>query len=366
MRTVSLPLVRIKLEQNAQPRVELDDAYTEEIVSDLLTDSLFPPIVVYYDGDDYWLADGFHRYRAHQRAGRSVINAEVRKGGVREAILCSVGANSTHGKRRSNADKRKAVLTLFEDPIWGTWTDRAIAKYCRVSQPFVSSIRKELTDKGYQFPVKRICSNGREMDVSQIGSNRGQDAEQMQASVGETSESIQQEENTIEGQPETDETPPEDQTGQLDVSEPAGQVQSDTPETSDSGDGNEFEDTAPTVEAESEFNADENEAIEAVSEVVSPVEDQMVPPQEPDTAVPQIDEDIPTLKAKIADLKGALQARDLEIQEKDRIIEGLEAKIWKLEADLAYSEKEIKAYEKDELARECANKGRLMFSGATF
>ena len=109
MNTISLPLERIKLEQHAQPRVELDDAYTEEITNDLQAGNEFPPVVVFYDGDDYWLADGFHRYLAHQRAGRSDIKAEVREGGMREAILYAVGANATHGKRRSNADKRKAV-----------------------------------------------------------------------------------------------------------------------------------------------------------------------------------------------------------------------------------------------------------------
>jgi hypothetical protein len=29
----------------------------------------FPPVVVYFDGTDYWLADGFHRLAAWERIG---------------------------------------------------------------------------------------------------------------------------------------------------------------------------------------------------------------------------------------------------------------------------------------------------------
>ncbi len=30
----------------------------------------FPPIIAYYDGSDYWLADGFHRLAAANRYGQ--------------------------------------------------------------------------------------------------------------------------------------------------------------------------------------------------------------------------------------------------------------------------------------------------------
>ena len=174
MRTWDIPLQRIKLDQTIQPRAALDDEYTDELVNELKERRMFPPVVVFHDLDDYWLADGFHRYVAHQKAGLVKIKADVRKGGEREAMLYSVSANSTHGKRRTNADKRKAVLTLLKDNEWSRWTDRHIAGLCRVSQPFVSSIRKELTDNGYQFPKRRTATNGRKMNVTKIGSTQSQ------------------------------------------------------------------------------------------------------------------------------------------------------------------------------------------------
>ncbi len=183
MKTWNIPLQRVKLDQAIQPRAALDDEYTEELVNELKNGRMFPPVVVFQDLEDYWLADGFHRYVAHQKAGLGKIKADVRKGGKREAMLHSVSANATHGKRRSNADKRKAALTLLKDKEWSRWTDRFIAEQCRVSQPFVSAIRKELTDNGYKFPKKRTTTNGRKMNVAQIGSNRGRNPQQTQAPV---------------------------------------------------------------------------------------------------------------------------------------------------------------------------------------
>ena len=43
--------------------------------------------------------------------------------------------------RRSNADKRRAVLLLLQDEEWGKWNDSKIARACAVSHTFVASVR---------------------------------------------------------------------------------------------------------------------------------------------------------------------------------------------------------------------------------
>ena len=48
--------------------------------------------------------------------GLTEIEAEIRDGTRRDAILYAVGANSDHGMKRSNRDKRNAVMTLLKDP----------------------------------------------------------------------------------------------------------------------------------------------------------------------------------------------------------------------------------------------------------
>jgi len=56
---------------------------------------------------------------------------------LRNAVLHAIGANASHGLPRSNADNRKAVRTLLEDPKWAASSSREIAHHCNVSHPFV-------------------------------------------------------------------------------------------------------------------------------------------------------------------------------------------------------------------------------------
>jgi hypothetical protein len=76
---------------------------------------IFSPVLVFCDGSDYWLADGFHRLAGRQSLELPAIAVDIRQGARRDAILYSVGANAYHGLRRTNADKRRAVLMLLQD-----------------------------------------------------------------------------------------------------------------------------------------------------------------------------------------------------------------------------------------------------------
>jgi len=105
----------------------------------------FPPIVVFFDGAHHWLADGFHRCFAADEAGLIDIEADVKQGTKRDAILYAVGANANHGLRRTNADKRRAVMTLLNDEEWAAWSNVAVAKQCGVSDMTVKRVRDELS-----------------------------------------------------------------------------------------------------------------------------------------------------------------------------------------------------------------------------
>ena len=130
----------------------------------------FPPIVVYHDGDKYWLADGFHRCEAAERISRPQIETEIRQGGRRDAVLFATGANAQHGVRRTNEDKRKAVSTLLLDGEWEEWSDHEIARRTHCTQPFVSKMRKELSGEN-SMPVRK-GTDGRLMNVSRIGKRK--------------------------------------------------------------------------------------------------------------------------------------------------------------------------------------------------
>jgi hypothetical protein len=140
LRNINIRLIRI--DGGTQSRTSLNEAVVAEY-ADALKDGIeLPPVVLFSDGADFWLADGFHRFHAFRAAERASIPADVRNGTQRDAILFAVGANQAHGLRRTNEDKRKSVLVMLEDSEWKTWSDRNIAKQCGVTQPFVSAIRK--------------------------------------------------------------------------------------------------------------------------------------------------------------------------------------------------------------------------------
>lgn len=170
-----LALSAIRLDGGTQPRAAINDAIVEDYAADMRDGAVFPPVVVYHDGKDYWLADGFHRVRAAQRCKLSDIPADVRQGTRRDAVLFSVGANGDHGLRRSNADKRRAVETMLRDEEWRDWSDREIARQCGVSDRFVNGVRAELyppTANRSQSNTLRRGGDGRVIDTGNIGKSR--------------------------------------------------------------------------------------------------------------------------------------------------------------------------------------------------
>jgi hypothetical protein len=140
----SIPLASIK-DGGAQMRVEMSVGTVNDYAEDMLKGAVFPPVIVYFDGTDYWSGDGFHRIEAARKIEREDILAEVRAGTQRDAILCGVSANSTHGLRRTQADKRRAVEKLLTDPEWARGSDRKIAEATKVDHKTVGKIRRELS-----------------------------------------------------------------------------------------------------------------------------------------------------------------------------------------------------------------------------
>ncbi len=140
-----LLIADIRRNGGTQQRTELNKETVVDYAEAMKRGDRFPPIKLRFDGENYWLTDGFHTTEAAWSIGKKEIEAEVIQGTQRDAILDSVGVNANHGLRRSNADKRRAVTTLLQDQEWGKWSDREIAKHCKVDHKTVGKIRKELT-----------------------------------------------------------------------------------------------------------------------------------------------------------------------------------------------------------------------------
>jgi hypothetical protein len=129
-------------DETLQPRSRLDPDVIHDYAEALKNGATFPPVAVFFDGKDYYLADGYQRTAAHEAIGRKSIRAYIYHGDKRDATLYSVGANAEHGVRRTNEDKRKAVIRLLDDPEWSLWADVVIARHVKVSESTVHRYRQ--------------------------------------------------------------------------------------------------------------------------------------------------------------------------------------------------------------------------------
>ena len=151
---IKLELGKIRLDGGTQPRKSIIEEAVRNYTELLLDGVKMPPVTVFFDGKDYWLADGFHRYHAHKAAGFKEIECDQRTGTKRSAFIFSLGANATHGMPRTNEEKRDTVIIALNDPEIWEMTDREIARICNVSHMTIGRLRKELDLKKAPKPPK--------------------------------------------------------------------------------------------------------------------------------------------------------------------------------------------------------------------
>jgi hypothetical protein len=163
-----LTLDQIMIDAHIQMRAALDDALIDEYAEAMEAGAVFPPVVVFFDGDTHWLSDGFHRYHAARRAGETTILAEQREGTRRDALLYACAANASHGLRRTYDDKRKAVMTMLADEEWRDWSNVKIGQHCGISEYFVRSLRSNRSDKSKRRYLTKYGTEAT-MDTSRTG-----------------------------------------------------------------------------------------------------------------------------------------------------------------------------------------------------
>jgi hypothetical protein len=174
-----MKITQLKIELQTQSRVAINQDAVSEYADAMMDGEKFPPVTAFYDGKEYYLADGYHRYFAAKKAGLDDIDCDVKNGTLRDAVLFSVGVNSAHGLRRNNEDKRKAVMTILDDVEWAEWSDITIAKKCQVTGAFVGRVRKTLNLES--TARKYINQHGQIVAIDTT--NRGRPVESMPPEV---------------------------------------------------------------------------------------------------------------------------------------------------------------------------------------
>jgi ParB-like chromosome segregation protein Spo0J len=171
-------LTKIRTDGGTQVRAAIDEQYVEDLAALIEDGKTLPPVELVYDGEAYWMVDGFHRLYAHRKLLYGHISAIVHQGTQSDAQWRSYRANLQHdsaGMKRTNADKRRAVLAAFDHPNGKGKTDNAIAEWVGVTAPTVAKCRAGLpTIKDLKL---REGLDGKVRDVSNIGKGRKAQAE---------------------------------------------------------------------------------------------------------------------------------------------------------------------------------------------
>lgn len=149
-----LEISKIRTDGSTQARASLDQDAIADYAEAYRAGAAMPPVMLFYDGAHYWLADGFHRLAAAKLAGLLQIQEEITPGSLDDAILYGLGANAQHGLRRTNADKRHAVEKMLKHPVWATWSNSEMARRCCVSPTFVAEVRASLSTVDSEPPER--------------------------------------------------------------------------------------------------------------------------------------------------------------------------------------------------------------------
>jgi uncharacterized ParB-like nuclease family protein len=137
----SLSVDVINITGGTQSRLKINEDYVEEIYEKMKDGVEYDAVTIFFDGKEYWLADGFHRYHATRKNGKASIKCKITNGLLRDAILYSKVANNLHGLPPSLQDKLHNVKEMVDDFEWGGWSNREIGRICDVSHVTVAKMR---------------------------------------------------------------------------------------------------------------------------------------------------------------------------------------------------------------------------------
>jgi hypothetical protein len=155
----SVPISSIRTDGKTQHRSEMNPEVVAEYAGLMRGGVVFPPVRVWWDGNAYWLADGFHRIAAATRAGFSEIAAEVNSGSLNDAQWDSYSANTSHGLRWTRGETTRVVQLALDHPNATRLSNVEIAKHLHLSEITVRRWRKRLSSTGDEDRL-RVVTRG--------------------------------------------------------------------------------------------------------------------------------------------------------------------------------------------------------------
>ncbi|NJM74037.1 MAG: hypothetical protein HC862_30270 [Scytonema sp. RU_4_4] len=184
---VELDRKRLRQDGETQPREKLDKKHIEDLVRDWKKGAQFESALAYYDGQDYWLTDGYHRNAALEELGEAKILVEIRCGTLKDAKWHSYSVNQHKALKRSNADKQRAIIGALKHPYGTSRSNVQIAEHCGVDEGTVRAWRKKLESSGEIAPnhERTVTRRGKtySQKTTRIGNSKQNHQEQQKFKV---------------------------------------------------------------------------------------------------------------------------------------------------------------------------------------
>jgi ParB-like chromosome segregation protein Spo0J len=183
----ALEISKIIRDRSVQPRTALKETEVVRMTELMTAGEKFPPVTVFeIETDRFVLADGAHRLEAATRGGRTMIEAQIRSGTLRDAILFAIKVNVQHGQRLSREERQSAVLQLLKDPEWGKWSHEQIGRLCGYSGKQVTRIAEKFHFDNVKVKDRTCRARGggtRKMNIAAVGRKK-RAAKQSQTNCG--------------------------------------------------------------------------------------------------------------------------------------------------------------------------------------
>jgi hypothetical protein len=142
----TVPLADIRRDGDTQVRLQLSPEWVDELVALYRENHPIPPVILVLDADGtHWLADGYHRCAAFEKAfgAGAAIEATVIHGDMSTAKLHASQANKA-GLPRCSGDKKRAIMMALEaernKPTAQRMNQTQLAHHVGCTQQFVAQV----------------------------------------------------------------------------------------------------------------------------------------------------------------------------------------------------------------------------------
>lgn len=139
----NLEIAAIRRDGGAQMREAIEQDTVTQYAEHIIDGVEFPPLVVFYDGSDYWLADGFHRIAAYEEAGADTVPVDVRSGQLLDAIKFALKANATNGKPRTSGDLARSYQAAVDKGLCDPTSTKDVKDLLGCSKRWARRLTKE-------------------------------------------------------------------------------------------------------------------------------------------------------------------------------------------------------------------------------